>query len=315
MSDYEDPSEFEDSEDEQQIQALEALEKSAEASFDLGLFNDGDLDSGFHTKNDSEDPFQRSNVTQRKGAVDVKCSVIDIIHGRWGTDEPNARATLVVLLFRFDPRRRSRRIASAQLQFSFFDSKKRSRLNPEVVDISFNESLSLVPTKRTESVKTGGEGSAGAGVLGAELSAKISWEKTVEQELTDATHVVGSIDRLGASVGSDNSASWTLTENEAQKSGIPAAMRVGILLKRQTDDDFECGVKIETEVDFKTRIEQLFGRREADDPILFRTDLKPTNKLQVYDAENLGGFDVATVEDVVFTKIRGGAIKKSHGDD
>jgi hypothetical protein len=308
-------SDYEDSEDEQQIQALEALEKSAEASFDLGLFNEGDLDSGFHTKNDSEDPFQRSNVTQRKGAVDVKCSVIDIIHGKWGADEPSARATLVVLLFRFDPRRRSRRIASAQLQFSFFDGKKRNRLNPEVVDISLNESLSLVPTRRTESVTKGGEGSAGGGVLGAELAAKISWEKTVEQEVTDATHVVGSIDRLGASVGPDNSASWTLTENESQKSGIPAAMRVGILLKRQTDDDFVCTVKIETEVDFKTRVEQLFGRREADDPILFRTDLKPTNKLQVYDDKFLGSFDVTTVEDVVFTKIRGGAIKKSHGDD
>ncbi|KAK0655665.1 hypothetical protein B0T16DRAFT_451308 [Cercophora newfieldiana] len=314
MSEYED-SDYEDSEDEQQIWALEALEKNAQDSFDVGLFEDGDVDSGFHTKNDPEDPFQRSKVTQRKGAVDVKCSLIDIVHGQWGPDEPGAKATLVVLLFRFDPRRRSRRIASAQLQFSFFDASKRNRLNPGVVDISLNESLSVVPTKRIDSVTTGGGASVGGGVLGAELSAQISWEKTVEQEVTDATHIVGSIDRLGATVGPDNSASWTLTENESQKSGIPAAMQVGILLKRQTDDDFTCTVKIETEVDFKTRVGQFFGKREADDPILFRTDLKPTNKLQVYDTAELGSFDVSTVEDVVFTKIRGGTIKRSHGQN
>jgi len=310
MSDYE---ASDDEYETQVLEALDALDKDAGQSFDVGLFQEGDRESGFHTKNDSADPFQRSNITQRKGAVDVKCSLIDVVHGKWGSDEAGKKATLVVLLFRFDPRRRSRRIASAHLQFRFYDQQNRSRLNPEVVDISFNESLSLVPTKRTESVKTGTEGGAGAGVLGAELSAKISWEKTIEQEMTDATHVVGSVDRLGATSGPDNSASWTLTENESQKSGIPAAMRVGILLKRQTDDDFACTVKIETEVDFKTQVEQLFGKREADDPILFRTDLKPTNKLQDYDTEDLGSFDVTTVEDVVFTKIRGGVIKKSHG--
>ncbi len=302
-------SDYEYSEDEQEIQALEALEADAADSFELGLFEEGDKESGFHTKNDPDAPFQRSNVTQRKGAVDVKCSVIDIVHGQWGADEADARASLIVLLFRFDSRKKARRIAEANIEFKFFDNEGRHRKNPEVYEISLNDSFSLVPTKRSESITRGAEGTAGGGILGAELSGTLKWEKKIDQETSDATHVIGSIDRLDAPFGPSNAASWTLKENETMKTGVPAAMRVGILLKRTTDDDFKCTVKIETKVDFKTKIEQLMGGREDDDPIFFRTSLPPTKKLQTYDAANLGSFDVTSVEDVVFTTMRNGAIK------
>lgn len=302
MSDYEE--DFVDSEDERTLAALDEAEAGAVDSFDLDLFKDGDKESGFHTKNDSEDPYHRSNVTQRKGAVDVKCSCIDIIHGQWGPDEPKSKATLVVLLFRFDPRRKARRIAEANIEFRFFDMKDRPRKNPEVVDISLNSSFSLVPTKRQESITKGAEGTAGGGFAGAELSGTLKWEKTIDQETTDATHVVGSIYRLGADVGPDNAATWTLSENATVKTGVPASMRVGILLKRKTDDDFKCTVELTTKADFRTRMESLTGKREDDDPILFRTTLPPTNKLFKYDVDNLGSFDVTSVEDVTFTTLR-----------
>ncbi|OHE98096.1 hypothetical protein CORC01_06610 [Colletotrichum orchidophilum] len=289
---------------------LELLETGDDVlSIDVDLL-EGDRKSGFHTQNDREDPFQRSNVVQRKGAVDVKCTCVDTVHGSWGPDEPDTSATLLVLLFRFDSRRRARRVALANIEFAFFDSQGRSRKNPEVAAISFDDSFSLVPTQRTESTTTGASGTTGVGVVGAELSSTVKWERTVDEETTDAAYVIGSIDRLKAPAGPDNAATWTLKENSTTKKGVPAAMRVGILLKRSTDDDFFCTVKIETEVDLKTRIEQLLGRRGLDDPILFRTSLPPTRKLMKYDAENLGEFDLSLIEDVTVTTVRSNAVKE-----
>jgi hypothetical protein len=299
-------SDFIAAKDESEIGALEA---GSVQSFDIDLFEEFDRDSGFHTMNDPKAPFQRSNVVQRKGAVDVKCSCIDIVHGTWGPEEPDVGATIVVLHFRFDPRRRARRIASAHIEFKFFDAQGRHRKNPEVFDISLNDSFSLSPTQSTVSTTRGGEGELGGGILGANLSGKVHWEKEITQDMTDAIHVVGSVDRLGTNFGPSNTASWTLTENGSTKQGIPSAMRVGILLRRSTDDDFMATVKLKTEVDLKTNIEALFGGREADDPILFRPSMPPTNKLMKYDVENLGNFDVRSVEDVTLTVLREGVVK------
>ncbi|KAF6833665.1 hypothetical protein CPLU01_05386 [Colletotrichum plurivorum] len=281
---------------------LELLESGDDViSIDVELAQ-GDRDSGFHTTNDREDPFQRSKVVQRKGAVDVKCTCVDIVHGSWGPDEPDTPATLLVLLFRFDSRRRARRVALVNMEFAFFDLQGRHRKNPEVAAISFDDSFSLVPTQRTESTTTGASGTAGGGLVGAELLSTVKWEHTVEEETTDAAYIIGSIDRLKAHAGPDNAATWTLKENGTTKKGVPAAMRVGVLLKRSTDDDFFC--------DLKTRIEQLFGRRDLDDPILFKTNLPASHKLMKYDIGNLGEFDLSLIEDVTVTTVRRNAVKE-----
>ncbi|KAH8203872.1 hypothetical protein TruAng_001936 [Truncatella angustata] len=158
------------------------------------------------------------------------------------------------------------------------------------MEISLNDSFSLMPTWQTESLTRGSEGTLSAGALGANLS--------------DAIHIVGFIDRLDASFGPSDAASWILNENATIKNGIPAAIRVGILLKRSTDDDFKCTVNLETKANFTTRLKELFGGREIDEPILFQPKLPPTNKLKKYNIENLGSFDVTAVEDVTFTTMR-----------
>ncbi|KAK1757347.1 hypothetical protein QBC47DRAFT_375740 [Echria macrotheca] len=302
-------SDFGDSDQERQFHALEELEDEGVQTFDIELNEEGD--GGLHTKNDPEAPFQRSTVTQRKGDVDVKATLRDVVHGQWGEDDPDASATLLVLLFRFDPRRQGRRISYASLSFRFFDGEGRHRKNPEVVAISFDGNLNMVPTKRTESVTKGADGTVGGGLLGAELSTTVKWEKKIDEETSDSTKLVGSIDILEAPHGPNNAATWTLTENQTTKTGIPAAMQVGILLKRTTDDDFHCAFEIKTDVDFRTSIKHFLKRQEKDDPILFRTDLKPTNKLMQYDVANLGSFDVSRVEDLSFTTMRNNVIKES----
>ncbi|KAM0514886.1 hypothetical protein ACHAPE_006562 [Trichoderma viride] len=282
-------------------------------NFDFALFEQGDLESGFHLKNDPEAPYQRENVVQRKGAVYVKCTCVDIIHGQWGSEVPGSNATLLVLLFRFDPLKRARRIASASIEFKFFDIKGRHRQNPEVVDISFNDYFTILPTKRTESTTRSAEGTLGGGVLGAELSGTVRFEKRIDEETTDAARLIGSIDRLDATFGPCNAASWTLIENTTTKTGIPVAMRVGVLLKRRTDEDFSCSVKLTTKADLKSRMEELIGGRERDDPILFKPTLPPTNKLMKYNTANLGSFDVTSIQDVTSTTVRHRAIEESNG--
>lgn len=288
---------------------IEILEGGDEAmSFEIELIS-GDRKSGFHTQNDPDEPFQRANVVQRKGAVDVKCTLVDTVHGFWGPEEPGINATLLVLLFRFDSRKRSRRVAWANLEFAFFDAQNRNRKNPEVAFISFDDSFSLVPTQRHTSTGIAVEGTAGGGVPGAEISGTLKWERCLEEDTTDATHITGSIDRLGTRVGPSNAATWTLMENNTTKKGVPTAMRVGIILRRVIDDDFYCTVKVETEVDLKTGIQQLFGSREPDDPINFRVQLPPTQRLMKYDSENLGSFNLSTIEDVTVTVLKDGAVK------
>lgn len=282
--------------------------ENAVESFDIELFPESDLLDGFHTRNDPEQPFQRTNVIQRKGAVAIKCSCIDIVHGKFAPTS-NEFVSLLVLLFRFDPSKRDSRITEVNIEVKFFDGKGNDRKNPEVLDISLNDSYSLVPTKRAESLTYGANGTLGGSAVGATLSGTLSWEKKIEQETSDATHVSGAIYRLDATYGPDNAAAWLLRENESLKTGVPVAMRVGILVKRQTDEEFKCTVDLKAKTDFMSSLGSLFGGREKDDPILFKPSLPPTNKLMKYDTENLGSFDVTSIEDVTFTTIKSNAIK------
>ena len=53
-------------------------------AFNIQLAPSGDQGSGFHTQNDPKSPYQRERVLERPGAVDIRCSCVDIIdHCFW----------------------------------------------------------------------------------------------------------------------------------------------------------------------------------------------------------------------------------------
>ncbi|KAH0557196.1 hypothetical protein GP486_005012, partial [Trichoglossum hirsutum] len=87
-------------------------------SFDIGLSPAGDAGSSFRTQNDPSAPLQRSNYIERKGAVDIRCSCLDVIHGLYSA-ESGTFATLIVLQFRFDARKRARRFESIDITLEF----------------------------------------------------------------------------------------------------------------------------------------------------------------------------------------------------
>ncbi|KAK0390550.1 hypothetical protein NLU13_0054 [Sarocladium strictum] len=284
-------------------------------SFEIGLFDVEHPDENFRTQNNPHDPYQRTNVVQRQGAFTVKCRCVDVIHGRWEAGSPE-RASLIVLKFDFSPCTPGRRIKHAEMEFRFKSSRgPSSRDQLEVAAIAPDGHISLVPTTRSEEHMRGVEGTAGGGALGLQLSGTVKWERKNTQETSAATVVSGSTFSNPEWLSKENCVAWNAFENGRTKTGIPAMLQVGILVKRPKDDDdeFQCAVKLKTSADFKTQWGEVFKKHQGDDELIFKPSLPPTNKLMKYDAENLGRFDVALVGEVNMTTVREDAIKTQRG--
>lgn len=239
--------------------------------FNIAMFESGSEGSGFHIKNNPKDPYQRQEVVQRTGAIDIRCSILDVVHGVMDP-ESEYWATVMVLQFRFDPQKRMRRITEASLELLFGVTDPANEL-PEVEAISFNGSYSLLPSNQSEP------------------SGTANWERTVTRETSDRTTVSGGkfvVDNIPP----NRIVKWTLLENRTLKSGIPASIEVAVRIQRQDEAIFTCMPTIKCKADKWTSIESFFGRIPGDDPVLLNPDRKPTNRLMVYDTDNIGAIDL-----------------------
>ncbi|EUC29010.1 hypothetical protein COCCADRAFT_29841 [Bipolaris zeicola 26-R-13] len=294
------------------VQTEEKYEDDDYDVFDIMLNPGGDEGSSFRTRNDPSAPYQRTNVTERKGALDIRCTCLDVIHGLVSPDADEF-ATLIVLNFRFDSRKTARRILAVNITLQFAPEKAGDP-EPEVFQIAPYDNMVMVQTTQTEGKTTMAGVSLGAPPLvGVELGAELGWERSVTRETTDATRVIGSIDLLGRTYGNADSASWSLIENSTTKTGVPSTMRTAILLKRQDEKPFRCDFKIEAKVDAKSSMERsfqkMFGGRPKDDPLLFDPQLPPTNKLQMYDLTALGSVDLGSLAGITFQTVLDSAVK------
>lgn len=277
--------------------------------FDIGLSHTGDDGSSFRTQNDPAAPYQRKNVAERKGAIDIRCTCLDVIHGLLSADNYDDRATLIVLKFNFDSRKRARRVASANISLEF-SSEQPSQGDPEVYRIAPFESMAMVPTTALEEKKRWVDLKLRAPPLaGFQAGTELGWERTAISERTDATRIIGTMDLRGRNYGEPNSVSWTLLENETQGTGVPTTLRTAILLKRRNDVRFQCTVKLDVKVDFRSKLERMIGGKLKDDPVLFDPDMDPTNRLEVYDILNLGAVDLERISGITLVKYYDGAVK------
>ncbi|KAK8103408.1 uncharacterized protein PG998_010441 [Apiospora kogelbergensis] len=252
--------------------------------FEIGLIEMGDEGNSFRTQNDPSAPFQRRNIIERKGIIDIRCTAKDVVHGYM--DDSTEPATLLVYEFQFDPREAGRRISSVDIELFYSSTNGRQ---PEVVDIAPRGRNILAQTAQTETVSTSTNLSAGADLAGAQLGGEQKWEKAINRERTDATRIIGSIDLKNRTWGESNTASWTLLENDSVKTGVPAHLLVAVLLRRPEEDTkFQCTCTIRSSVDLVSRIARLFGSKPKDDPILYDPTLPSTNILHPYDLNNLG---------------------------
>ncbi|KAI1450697.1 hypothetical protein F5Y02DRAFT_424213 [Annulohypoxylon stygium] len=272
--------------------------EQANLAFQLGLKETGDEGSGFRTQNDPSAPFQRNNITERKGVIDVRCVSVDVVHGYIKDGE--GPATLIVYEFQFDPRKKARRIVAADIEFVFGSDAGKE---PEVVRISPRGRTTLAPTTQAETITKTTEAYASGNMFGVELGNDQRWEKAINRETTNATTVVGSIDLKGRNYGTSNAVSWTLLENESIKTGVPAYFRAAVLLSREDDREFYSKFKIRTQVDLLSRFTQLFGSTPKDDPIRYDPAIPSTKRLQEYNVDCLGETDLREISRVSFASL------------
>ncbi|KAF4871092.1 hypothetical protein CGCSCA1_v009710 [Colletotrichum siamense] len=271
------------------------------------MFGEGSQGSGFHTRNNPKDPYQRKDVIQRAGAIDIRCNLIDVVHGDLSDSESSDYwASLLVLRFRFDPQKRARRITEATIQLKFSAQSPQDEL-PEVEAISFDGNFSILPSTQSETVVKGFEGNVGLS-YGVDLSAGPKWEKTVNRETKDATTISGGKFVVN-NIPPNRIAKWTVLENQTLGTGVPTSLRVAVLIKRLDSSVFTCMPTLECKADKWTSLETLFGGLPADDPILLKPDSKPTNKLMTYDTKELGSVDLQRLSDVTTTTILSNALK------
>ncbi|KAK8194931.1 uncharacterized protein BKA78DRAFT_308686 [Phyllosticta capitalensis] len=271
--------------------------------FDIGLNPAGDEGSSFRTQNDPAAPYQRGNLIERRGAIDIRCTCLDVIHGLLTPENFEELATLIVLKFNFDSRRRARRIATANIKIEFSSSEP-NYSGPEVLKIAPFGSMAMVPTTAQKEEKRIASFTLGAPPLaGFQAGTELGWERAVTSETMDQTRIIGSVDLRGRNYGPPNSISWTLLENETQATGVPTIMRTAILLKRRNEAKFQCTVKIDAKVDWKSSLGRMIGAKPKDDPVLFDPELDPTNRLQTYDVLNIAAVDLEEIAGVSFMKV------------
>ncbi|PTB65122.1 hypothetical protein BBK36DRAFT_1121510 [Trichoderma citrinoviride] len=271
--------------------------------YDLsGTTNDG---ANFRFENDPANPYERTNIIERRGLLHVRCTVRDIVHGQW-SEENDDEATLLVLLFRFDADDLGRRIKLARIKLTFSGSSP-DHPDPEVARLWPDKTYSIFPTTRSETVCTGARGSLS---VGAEVGAELSCErtKTVQRELQSVGIVRGSADTQGRNFGLHNSASWTLMENPDTHSGVAAAMQCAVLVRRRVlEEPFAATVQITVHAGRPTAarewIRGVFSQPRKVDPILFDPKRPPTNRLRVYDDKTRAALGTIKLDDPSLTDI------------
>ena len=259
--------------------------------------------SNVHTQNSLKDPWQRSTAIERNnGRISVSCVCKDVIHGLYSEgsldgdadddeddgddDQQPQHCTLIVLHFRFDPVDLGRRIKKVQATVRFSATNKDDD-DPVVDKISPDGFFFVYPTTRKETVTVGVLGKTGGNAMGAELGGELKREKVVEKDVTDAGTVRGAIETIGRNHGDPNAASWTLMENSSDKTGAPVSLRAAILVKRGPGINFQAHFSMVATPDNLTQAQTWFKSIPKDDPVLYKVDKKPTNKLHNYNKETI----------------------------
>ncbi|KAL3430182.1 hypothetical protein BDV09DRAFT_179024 [Aspergillus tetrazonus] len=283
-------------------------------TFAIDLTLDEGQGGAFHTKNPPKDPYQRKTVHEDRRGAHIKCSLLDVVHGKWSPASTESDATLVVFGFWFDTTGAppGARIAAATITITFAGGTVDDD-HPGVADLSLKGTYSLVEKEQSETVVQGHDANFGANIASAgQVAVAKKYEKVVTRQVSDATYVSGTSCMIGVDWDPENAVEWKLKENATLQTGVPSYLQAGVLLTRSTQAPFQCTVEIDSKVDVRSTIKRWFGAKPKDDPVLFHPKMKATNRLMEYDLHNLGEFDMSLVEDITFITVFDGAIKHAN---
>ncbi|KAI1654118.1 hypothetical protein F4813DRAFT_372416 [Daldinia decipiens] len=269
---------------------------------DVGMYEAGDEDrSGFHVFNIARDQYHRAEVLQRTGAIDITCNLKEVIHGAMSANS-DRYATLIVMEWGFQPRG-SRRISEASIELLFETALPDSDI--EVEKVSFEDTYSLMPTIQQETITMGGEATIGVEQF-ASLGLTGKWEKTISKTSSDAITLCGG-KRLINNRPPNCIATWKLSENQAQRTGIPASLKIAMLVSRDDEEKFFCKLAFTCKTDLKTSSRGLFKKIPKDDPIIFQPNpndvgTRPNNNV-AYGNLELGSVNLNELCNVTFRTI------------
>ncbi|KAI0119518.1 hypothetical protein F4814DRAFT_458742 [Daldinia grandis] len=266
---------------------------------DVGMYEAGGEDgSGFHVFNIAEDQYHRAEVLQRTGAIDITCSLKEVTHGAMSADS-DRYATLIVMEWGFQPRG-SHRISEATIELLFGAGSPDSDV--EVEKVSFEGTYSLMPTTQQETIAKGGEATIGVEQF-ASLGLTGKWEKIISKTSSDAITLRGG-KRLINNRPPNCIATWNLSENQTQRTGIPASLKVAMLVSRDDEEKFFCKLAFTCKTDLKASSKSLFKKIPKDDPIIFQPNpndigTRPNGNV-AYGNLELGSINLGELCDVTF---------------
>ncbi|PNP54419.1 hypothetical protein FNYG_15629 [Fusarium nygamai] len=266
----------------------------------------------FRTKNEKGTKF-RKHLVDRGKQLSTTVDIVNITHGQFAPDEfseADEFGTLIVYELRFLATG-GRRFKKAMVKFKFEDAQRETANDPVVHAVSPEGKRALNKTEKVQNIKWGVNAGASIGSGPFSGEAGLAWEMEQIKYRTYYTSLSGQkmLDRPGWT-GAENTAVWTVEENEDMSDGIPTFLRTAVLLRRPENRPFSFMVEVKTEVDFVGTIKTLFGMEKKDpiDPVEidpgkgYRTihSLDP----KVHDLERMDELDLKKVAEVVVVTIQ-----------
>lgn len=267
---------------------------SASQGFHIYLHPEGD--NGSYRYRNGPGEVQRPHLVDRGDCLVVLGDLLEVVHG--SLSQGGDPATILIVEFQFVPSKNSRRFKGASITMRF-ESEDPSNCDLEIVDIAPRGRFAIKPTTKQIEITRSANASLQGGAAGLEAVVGFGCELKESQEKTDQTTVTGTIRLEGLNYGGKNTARWTLSENRAQKDGIPTFLRNVVLLKRREKNQiknirFQAVIEIKCSVDLLTSVEEgidkLRGHVPVDDPVIFDPQERPTT--DKFEQQNLRDIDL-----------------------
>ncbi|KAI0436567.1 hypothetical protein F4803DRAFT_541814 [Xylaria telfairii] len=278
-------------------------------TLEILLFEEGDPNSGFRTKN-AEGDKARGVLIDRGDVLALRARLASVTHGDY---TPNGdAATLLVFEFDFLSMKQSRRFKRAKIILTFEDASGNLKNRPEVVTIAPAGKFFINKTIDKRDVKQSANISLNASAAGVGGSVGYVWDMSQIKETDHATTLVGT-KRLFADWGKDNGVIWNLEEDGIKSAGIPSFLRAAVLLRRRDDVPFRFTIQVETSVDFEGKLRRMLGMEKPDpiDPVELDNDTNLVDlgiasldpNMDGVDLENMGGMDIGRNADVILASL------------
>ncbi|KAI0443182.1 hypothetical protein F4803DRAFT_516568 [Xylaria telfairii] len=213
----------------------------------------------------SRTPAEQRILYEKGEALMSKATIALLYHGTLTPDgDP---ATLIVVDFRFLPSSLTRRFRKARMRLAFRDTSGSTSATPIVYRIAPEDRFSIEPGEDIWEIKKIGNIGVGGSVAGVSVEGSVGIEKEGKKKIKHSILLTGKKKlEIGGYLG-ETSAVWNLEEDKVEERGIPTVLRTAVLLKRQPSRSFGIKVELETEVNFRAKLQTFWGNEEHCVPL------------------------------------------------